>query len=180
MSTAPAKRQPPASDADVRRNSAPGGSVTAPAGSHASCFVYCACHQKAAAAPAAPTRAIVAPGRSVYWRPRSAAAPVDALCTAPATQKAPAAPAAPTRAAALPGRSVHCACHEKGSATPTLAAARPVTLCTLCCAAAPLDAVGALCLPHQRQLCPQCRTPGPQLLQEALCTAPSTQKEAGK
>ena len=83
--------------------------------------------QKAAAAPAAPTRAAAPPhGLCVLRlpcerqprpqrRPRAPQLLQEALCAAPATQKAATAPAAPTRAAAPPGGSVYCACHAKGS-----------------------------------------------------------------
>ena len=103
MCTAPAKRQPPASGAHVRRN-------------FARRLCDCACQQereplcvlrlpsKGSRGPAASTLAMVALRGVVYWRARGAAAPLDALCTALATPKAPVAPAAPTPAAAPPGR----------------------------------------------------------------------------
>ena len=172
------------------------------------CDVYCACHHKAAAAPAAPTRAAAPPGGSVYCtchakgsrspsgaharrsssrrlcvlrlpcerqprpqrRPRAPQLLQEALCTAPATQKAAAAPAAPTRAAAPPGGSVYCACHAKGSRGPSGAHARRSSSRRLC----------VLRLPRQRQPRPQRRPRAPQLLQEALCTAPATPKAARK
>ena len=91
------------------------------------CDVYCACHHKAAAAPAAPTRA-----------------------------------------AAPPGGSVYCTCHAKGSRGPSGAHACRSSSRRLC----------VLCLPRQRQPRPQRCPRAPQLLQEALCTAPATQKAA--
>ena len=91
------------------------------------CDVYCACHHKAAAAPAAPTRA-----------------------------------------AAPPGGSVYCACHAKGSRGPSGAHARRSSSRRLC----------VLRLPRERQPRPQRRPRAPQLLQEALCTAPATPKAA--
>ena len=92
----------------------------------------------------------------------------EALCTAPATQKAAAAPAAPTRAAAPAGGSVYCACHAKGSRSPSGAHARRSSFRRLC----------VLRLPRKRQPRPQRRPRAPQLLQEALCTAPATRKAA--
>ena len=109
---------------------------------------------KAAAAPAAATRAAARPGGSVY--------------TAPATQKAAAAPAAATRAAAPPGGPVYCACHAKGSRGPSGGHARRSSSRRLC----------ILRLPRQRQPRPQRRPRAPQLVQEALCTAPATPKAA--
>ena len=169
--------------------------------------MYCACDAyKAAAAPAAPTRAAAPPGGSVYFaghakgsrgpsgaharrsssrrlcvlrlprkrqprpqrRPRAPQLFQEALCTAPATRKAAAAPAAPTGAAAPPGGSVYCACHAKGSRSPSGAHARRSSSRRLC----------VLRLPRQRQPRPQRRPRAPQLLQEALCTAPATPKAA--
>ena len=71
-------------------------------------------------------------------------------------------PAAATRAAAGPGRSVYCACHAKGSRGPSGGHARRRSSRTL----------RVLRLPRERQPRPQRRPRAPQLLQDALCTAP--------
>ena len=135
---------------------------------------------KAAAAPAAATRAAARPGGSVYCachakssrgpqrRPRAPQLLQEALCIAPATRKAAAAPAAATRAAARPGGSVYCACHAKGSRGPSGGHAHRSSSRRLC----------VLRLPRQRQPRPQRRPRAPQLVQEALCTAPATPKAA--
>ena len=143
------------------------------------CDVYCACHYKAAAAPVAPTRVAAPPGGCVLHlprkrqprpqrRPRAPQLLQEALCTAPATPEATAAPAAPTRAAALPGGSVYSTCHTKSSRGPGGAHARRSSSRRLC----------VLRLPCERQPRPQRRPRAPQLLQEALCTPPATQKAA--
>ena len=69
-------------------------------------------------------------------------------------------PAAATSAAARPGGSVSCACHAKGSRGPS-------SSWRLC----------VLRLPHERQPRPS-GGHAPQLVQEALCTAPATRKAA--
>ena len=92
----------------------------------------------------------------------------EALCTAPATRKAAAAPAAATRAATPPGGSVCCACHAKGGRGPSGGHARRNSSRRLC----------VLRLPRERRPRPQRRPRAPQLLQEALCAAPATRKEA--
>ena len=124
-----------------------------------------ACHAKAAAAPAAATRAAARPGGSVYCacHAKGSRGPDDgharrsssrSLCvTAPATRKAAAAPAAATRAAARPGGSVHA----KGSRGPSGGHARRSSSRRLC----------ALRLPQERQR-PQRRPRAPQLLQDAF------------
>ena len=126
-------------------------------------FVYCACHAKgscgpsggharrsssrealctapatpkAAAAPAAATRAAARPGGSVYCALRLP------------RQRQPRPPAAATRAAARPGGSVYCACHAKGSRGPSGGHARRSSARRLC----------VVRLPRKRQ---------------ALCTAPA-------
>ena len=125
-----------------------------------------------------PTRAAAPPGGSVYC-----------ACH----QKAAAAPAAPTRAAAPPGGSVYCACHAKGSRGPSGAHARRSPSRRLCVLRLPSKGSrgpsGAharrssswrLCvlrLPRKRQPRPQRRPRAPQLLQEALCTAPAIKRQ---
>ena len=101
-------------------------------------------------------------------RPRAPQLLQEALCTAPATRKAAAAPAAATRAAARPGGAVYCACHAKGTRGPSGRHARRSSSRRLC----------VLRLPRQRQPRPQRRPRAPQLVQEALCTAPATPKAA--
>ena len=114
-------------------------------------------------------RAAARPGGSVYCcHAKGSRGPSGALCTAPATPKAAAAPAAATRAAARPGGSVYCACHAKGSRGPSGGHARRSSSRRLC----------VLRLPRQRQPRPQRRPRAPQLVQEALCTAPATPKAA--
>ena len=113
--------------------------------------------RKAAAAPAAATRAATPPGGSVCCA-------CHAKGAAPATRKAAAAPAAATRAATPPGGSVCCACHAKGGRGPSGGHARRNSSRRLC----------VLRLPRERRPRPQRRPRAPQLLQEALCTAPAT------
>ena len=91
-----------------------------------------------------------------------------ALCTAPATRKPAAAQAAATRATAPPEGSVYCACHTKASRGPSGGHARRSSFRRLC----------VLHLPHESQPRPKRRPHAPQLLQEALCTAPATRKPA--
>ena len=131
---------------------APGGSV------------YCACHAKSSRGPSGAHARRSSSRRLCVLRLPRQTAPTraqEALCTAPATRKAAAAPAAPTRAAAPPGGSVYCVCHAKR---------RPRAPRRLC----------VLRLPRERQPRPQRRPRAPQLLQEALCTAPATPKAARK
>ena len=92
----------------------------------------------------------------------------DALCTAPATQRAAAATPATIRAAAPSGRSVYCACHTKSSRGHCGDNPRRSSFRRLC----------VLRLPHKEQPRPLRRQSAPQLLQEALCTAPATQRAA--
>ena len=84
--------------------------------------------RKAAAAPAAATRAAARPGGS--------------LCTAPATRKATAAPAGNPQqqlVQAGPGGSVSCTCHTKGSRGPRGGHARRSSLRTVCVLSLPRD-----------------------------------------
>ena len=130
--------------------------------------------QKAAAATPATIR-----GSSVYCLPheeqprplRRQSAPQllqEALCTAPATQRAAAATPATIRAAAPSGGSVYCACHTKSSRGHCGDNPRRSSFRRLC----------VLRLPHKEQPRRLRRQSGPQLLQEALCTAPATQRAA--
>ena len=98
-----------------------------------------------------------------------------ALCTAPATQQRSAAqrrPAATTRAAAPPEGSLYCACHtaaKRGPAAPRGDQARSSSSRRL----------SVLRLPHRKRGGPSCaqrRRSAQKLVQEALCTAPATQK----
>ena len=92
----------------------------------------------------------------------------DALCTAPATQRAAAATPATIRAAAPSGSSVYCAYHTKSRRGHSGDNPRRSSFRTLC----------VLRLPHKEQPRPLRRQSAPQLLQEALCPAPATQRAA--
>ena len=160
LCTAPATRKAAAAPAAATRAAAPPGRS-----------VYCACHAKSSRGPTAgharrsssrtlcvlrlPHERQPRPQR----RPRAPQLLQDALCAAPATRKAAAAP---------PGRSVYCACHTKGSRGPSGGHARRSSSRTLC----------VLRLPREKQPRPHRRPRAPQLLQDALCTAPATRKAA--
>ena len=124
--------------------------AAAPSGSSA----YCACHTKASRGHGGDY-----PRRSSFRK---------LMRTAPATQKRAAATAATIRAAALSGSSAYCACHTKarrghGGDYPRR------------------SSVGKLCvlrLPHKSEPRPRRRLSAPQLLQEALRTAPAAQKHS--
>ena len=92
----------------------------------------------------------------------------EALSTAPATQQLAAATAAPIRAAAPSGGSLYCACHATSSRGHCGANPRRSSCNKLC----------VLRLLHNKQPRPLRRQSAPQLLQEALCTAPATQQVA--
>ena len=94
----------------------------------------------------------------------------DALCTAPATQRPAAAAATPAtiRATAPSGRSVYCACHTTNSRGHCGDNPRRSSFRTLC----------VLRLPRKEPPRPLRRQSAPQLLQDALCTAPTTQRAA--
>ena len=168
---------PPGGSVDCARAKQPGSSLYC-AFQEALCT--CACQVKPAAAHRRP-RALqllqealcTAPATqkpaAAQRRPRAPQLLQEALCTAPATRKAArklsvlrlpreasCGPAAPTRAAAPSGGSVYCACHAKG---------RQEALCCAC---------------HVKPAAAQRRPRAPQLLQEALCTAPATRKAARK
>ena len=135
---------------------------------------------EASRGPPAPTRAAAPSGGSVYCACHT---------------KASRGPAAPTRAAASPGGSVYCACHTKGSqealctapATwsqprPSGAHARRSSFRRLCVLRLPRErqqGSSLYCACHVKAAAAQRPSgPAPQLLQEALCTAPATQKPA--
>ena len=117
----------------------------------------------------------------------------EPLSTAPATQQAAAATAAPIRAAAPSGGSVYCACHATTKPRPRRRQSAPQLLQeSEYCACHATSSRGhgsanprrssfrrrcVLRLPH-RQPRPRRRQSAPQLLQEALCTAPATQQRA--
>ena len=135
--------------------------------------------QQAAAATAAPIRAAAPSGSS-------------APCAYHITPAA--ATAAPIRAAAPSGGSVYCACHATSSRGHGGANPRRVSFRKLCALRLPHNTScghgGAnprrssfrrLCvlrLPCNKQPRPRRRQSAPQLLQEALCTAPATQQAA--
>ena len=142
--------------------------------------LYCACHANTTARPSGAQR-----------RPSAQQLLQEALCTAPATQKQPRGPAATKRAAAPSGGSLYCACHAKASAQKLLQEA----LCTAPATQQPPSGPAApsgdqarsssfrrlsvLRLPHKSKAHPsgaQRRPSAQKLLQEALCTAPATQK----
>ena len=111
----------------------------------------------------------------------------EALRTAPATQKHAAATAATIRAAAPSGSSVYCACHTKasrghGGDYPRRSSFRKLCVLRLPHKSTPRhSSFGKLCvprLPHKSEPRPRRRLSAPQLLQEALRTAPATQKHA--
>ena len=169
LCTAPAtQRAAAATPATIRAAAPSGGSV------------YCACHTKSSRGHCGDN-----PRRSSFRRLcllrlphteqprplRRQSAPQlrqEALCTAPATRRAAAATPATIRAAAPSGRSVYCACHTKSSRGHSGDNPRRSSFRTLC----------VLRLPHKEQPRPLRRQSAPQLLQEALCTAPATQRAA--
>ena len=169
LCTAPATQRAAAATAATIRAAAPSGGS-----------VYCACHTKSSRGHSGDN-----PRRSSFRklcvlrlphkeqpRPlRRQSAPQllqEALCTAPATQRAAAATAATIRAAAPSGGSVYCACHTKSSRGHCGDNPRRSSFRRLC----------VLRLPHKEQPRPLRRQSAPQLLQEALCTAPATQRAA--
>ena len=205
LCTAPATQRAAAATAATIRAAAPsGGSVAPQLLQEALCSAPPT--QRAAAATPATIRAAAPSGRSVYCachtknrrghcgdklrrssfrklcvlrlphkeqpRPlRRQSAPQllqEALCTAPATQRAAAATAATIRAAAPSGGSVYCACHTKSSRGHCGDNPRRSSFRRLC----------VLRLPHKEQPRPLRRQSAPQLLQDALCTAPATQRAA--
>ena len=169
LRTAPATRKRAAATAATIR-------ATAPSGSSA----YCACHAKASRGHGGdyPRRSsfrklcvLRLPRKSEPRPRRRLSAPQllqEALRTAPATQKRVAATAATIRAAAPSGSSAYCACHAKASRGHGGDYPRHTFFRQLC----------VLRLPRKSEPRPRRRLSAPQLLQEALRTAPATQKRA--
>ena len=169
LSTAPATQRAAAATPATIRAAAPSGSS-----------VYCACHTQSSRGHSGdnPRRSSVRklcvlrlPHEEQPRPLRRQSAPQllqEALCTAPATQRAAAATAATIRAAAPSGGSVYCACHTKSSRGHSGDNPRRSSFRKLC----------VLRLPHKEQPRPLRRQSAPQLLQEALCTAPATQRAA--
>ena len=169
LCTAPATQRAAAATAATIRAAAPSGGS-----------VYCACHAKSRRGHSGdnPRRSsfgklcVLRLPRKEPPRPlRRQSAPQllqDALCTAPATQRAAAATPATIRAAAPSGRSVYCACHTTNSRGHCGDNPRRSSFRTLC----------VLRLPRKEPPRPLRRQSAPQLLQDALCTAPATQRTA--
>ena len=142
--------------------------------------VYCACHAERSRGPAGDNP------RPNSWRrlcvlrlphnreprpTRRQSAPQifeEALCTAPARQRRAAAQPATIRAATPSGGSVYCACHAKEGRGPAGDNPRRSSFRRLC----------VLRLPRREKARPSRRQSASQLLQEALCTAPATQRRA--
>ena len=141
---------------------------------------YCACHAKASRGHGGdyPRRSsfrklcvLRLPRKSESRPRRRLSAPhllQAALRTAPATQKRAAATAATIRAAAPSGSSAYCTCHAKASRGHGGDYPRHTFFRQLC----------VLRLPRKSEPRPRRRLSAPQLLQEALRTAPATQKRA--
>ena len=150
--------------------------ATTPSGSSA----YCACHAKASRGHGGdyPHRSsfrklcvLRLPRKSEPRPRRRLSAPQllqEALRTAPATQKRVAATAATVRAAAPSGSPAYCPCHAKASRGHGGDYPRHTFFRQLC----------VLRLPRKSEPRPRRRLSAPQLLQEALRTAPATQKRA--
>ena len=142
--------------------------------------MYCACHAKASRGHGGdyPRHSsfrklcvLHLPTKSEPRPQRRLSAPQllqEALRTAPATQKPAAATAATIRATAPSGSSAYCACHAKARRGHGGDYPRRSSFRKLC----------VLCLPRKSESRPRRRLSAPQLLQEALRTAPATQKRA--
>ena len=162
LCTAPARqREAAAQPATICAAAPSGGSV------------YCACQAERSRGPAGdnPRRGrlcVLRLPRKGEPRPsRRQSAPQllqKALCTAPATQRESAAQPATIRAPAPSGGSVYCACHAKRSRGPAGDNPRHNSFRRLC----------VLRLPGREKPRPSRRQSAPQLLQEALCPAPSS------
>ena len=138
---------------------------------------YCACHAKESGGPAGdnPRRSsfrrlcvLRLPRREKPRPSRQQSAPQllqEPLCTAPATQREAAAQPATIRAAAASGGSEYCACYAQRSRGPAGDNPRPSSFRSLC----------VLRLPRKGEPWPSRRQSAPQLLQEALSTAPAKQ-----
>ena len=154
--------------------------ATIPSAAPSGGSVYCTCHATSSRGPAGdnPRRSsftrlcVLRLPRKEEPRPsRRQSAPQllqEALCTAPATQQVAAAQPATIRAAAPSRGSVYCVCHAKRSRGPAGDNPRRSSFRRLC----------VLCLPRKEEPRPSRRQSPPQLLQEALCTAPATQQVA--
>ena len=161
-----------------RRAAAQPATIRAAAPSEGS--VYCACHAERSRGPAGDNPrpssfrrlCVLRLPRKEKPRPsRRQSAPQllqKALCTAPARQREAAAQPATIRAAAPSGGSVYCACHAKERRGPASDNPRRSSFRRRC----------VLRLPRKGEPRPSWRQSAPQLLQEALCTAPATQRRA--
>ena len=136
------------------------------------------CHTKGSRGPAAATRAAAPPGSSVYLRLSHERQPRPSgdharrsssrrLCATPATRKAAAAQQRP-RAPQLLLEALCTAPATRKAAAAHCGHARLISSRRLC----------VLRLPHERQPRPSGGHATPQLVQEALCTAPTTRKVA--
>ena len=169
MGTAPPTQKRAAATAATIRAAAPSGSCG-----------YCTCHTKASRGHGGdyPRHSsfrklwvLHLPHKSEPRPQRRLSAPQllqEAVGTAPATQKRAAATAATIRAAAPSGSSAYCACHTKASRGHGGDYPRHSSFRKLC----------VLRLPHKSEPRPRRRLSAPQLLQEFLCTAPATRREA--
>ena len=154
--------KPAAATAATIRAAAPSGSS-----------VYCACHTKSSRGHCGDN-----PRRSSFSRlcvlrlpHKEQPRPLQRQSApelAPATRRAAAATPATICAAAPSGGSVYCACHTKSSRGHCSDNPRRSSFRRLC----------VLRLPHKEQPRPLRRQSAPQLLQEALCTAPAAQRAA--
>ena len=160
LCTAPAtQREAAAQPATIRAPAPSGGSV------------YCACHAKRSRGPAGDNPRL--PGREKPRPSRRQSVPQllrEALCTTLATQRSAAAQPATIRAAAPAEGAVYCACHAERRRGPAGDNPRPSSFRRLCAL--------RLRLPRKGEPRPSRRQSAPQLLQEALCTAPATQRRA--
>ena len=169
LHTAPATQKRAAATAATIRTTPSSGSSA-----------YCACHAKASRGHGGdyPHRSsfrklcvLRLPRKSESRPRRRLSAPhllQAALRTAPATQKRAAATAATIRAAAPSGSSAYCTCHAQASRGHGGDYPRHTFFRQLC----------VLRLPRKSEPRPRRRLSAPQLLQEALRTAPATQKRA--
>ena len=180
LCTAPATQQRSAAQ---RRPAATKRAAAPPEGS-----LYCACHTESEAGSGDEARRNSSRRLSVLRLPRKS------------HRTAQRRPAATKRAAAPSGGSLYCACHAKATARPSGAQRRPSAqqllqeaLCTAPATQKPPSGPAApsgdqarrssfrrlsvLRLPRKNHRAAQRRPSAQQLLQEALCTAPATQKQ---
>ena len=158
-------------------------------------FAYCACHTKASRghggdyprrSPFGKLCVLRLPHKSTPRPRRRLSAPQlrrEALCTAPATQKRAAATAATIRAAAPSGSSAYCACRTKALRATAPSGSSAYRACHTKASRghggdyprrSSFRKLCVLRLPHKSTPRPRRRLSAPQLLQEALCTAPAT------